>query len=144
MKKIFVSVFLAMVAFLLVACGPGYEGLPTDTEGELTIMLWSGDGNFYENIGKQTLAPEDLVSQNAATIYAVAKEFNKVYPNVKINVITKLNGPDDDGVSWDQFKENFVLEHNKTVDIWASTNLVGEVQRGLVADLSVFANDPMY
>lgn len=144
MRKVLVSSLLMMVVLILVACGPKYEGLDKDAAGEITIMLWSGDGEFYEDIGKKNLTPEDLISQNAATVYAVAKEFNKDYPNVKINVITKVNGPNDDGVSWSQFRENFVLEHGKNVDIWASTDLPGEVQRGMVADLSVFSDDPLY
>lgn len=144
MKKYLVTIMLLAVTFILVACGPSYAGLDTATEGEITVMLWSGDGQFYENIGKQTIADEDLTSQNAATIYAVAKAFNEVYPNVKVNVITKIGGPDDNGVSWSQFRENFELEYGKKVDIWASTDLVGEVTRGMVADLSVFSNDPMY
>lgn len=144
MKKYLVSLMLLALVFIVVACGPTYVGLDTATDGEINIMLWSGDGLFYENIGKQTIAPEELTSQNAATIYAVAKEFNKVYPNVKVNVITKIGGPNDNDVSWSQFRENFELEYGKKVDIWASTDLVGEVTRGMVADLSVFSSDPMY
>lgn len=144
MKKFLVSLLVMLVALALVACGEGYSGLDTAAEGELTIMLWSGDGEFRQDVGRTTLTPQQLTSQNAATVYAVAQEFNKIYPNIKINVISKINGPDDDGVSWSQFRENFILEHGKTVDIWASMDLPGEVQRGMVADLSIFADDPLY
>ena len=40
--------------------------------------------------------------------------------------------------------ENFKAEHGKYPDVYASTDLVGDVSKGLVADLSVFADDPVY
>ena len=40
--------------------------------------------------------------------------------------------------------ENFKAQHGKYPDIWASTNLVGDVEKGLAADLSVFKDDPVY
>lgn len=144
MKKYLALVVLLVAVFVLAGCKEKYQGLDKDVTGEVTILLWSGDGVFHEDIGKQNLTKDDLVSQNTATIYAVAKEFNKVYPNVKVNVMAKVGGPADGGTTWDQFKENFTLETGKTVDIWASTNLVDDVTRGLVADLSVFKDDPMY
>ena len=44
-----------MVVLLLVACGPSYKGLDKAASGEITIMLWSGDGEFYQDIGKKKL-----------------------------------------------------------------------------------------
>lgn len=118
--------------------------LDKDVEGEIDIMLWSGDGSFIENIGHLDLAPEDLGGQNQATVYAVAKEFNKIYPNIKINVYAKTEGPDDEHGSWYQHRENFKNEHGRWPAIYASTDLAGDVGRGLVADLSIFSDHPMY
>src|SRR5690606_19678637 len=134
MKKLITLSLIVMISVLLAACKPKdeYVGLDTDVSGELDIMLWSGDGQYLKDIGKLDLKPEDLGGQNQAAVYAVAKAFNKIYPNVKINVYAKTDGPDDDNGSWYQHRENFMLEHGKWPDIYASTDLAGDIGRGLV------------
>ncbi len=144
MKKYLVLLLALAVTLTIAGCQDKYEALDTGIEGDVTVMLWSGDGSYIEDIGNKTLAPEDLAGQNQATIYAVAKAFNEVYPNVKINVYAKAAGPNDGGVSWDQERENFKTNYGHYPDIWASTNLVDDVTKGLVADLSQFSNDPLY
>ena len=144
MKKYLVLLLALAVTLTIAGCQDKYEALDTGIEGDVTVMLWSGDGSYIEDIGNKTLAPEDLAGQNQATIYAVAKAFNEIYPNVKINVYAKAAGPNDGGVSWDQERENFKTNYGHYPDIWASTNLVDDVTKGLVADLSQFSNDPLY
>ncbi len=123
---------------------PAYIELDPAVSGELSIMVWSGDGQYYEDLGHQTLEAEKITAQNVASVYAMAKKFNEKYPNVKINLYAKSGDPNANEVSWQQEMENFKAQHGKYPDIWASTNLVGDVQKGLVADLSVFADDPVY
>ncbi|MBP5331527.1 MAG: hypothetical protein J6Y89_06715, partial [Lachnospiraceae bacterium] len=72
------------------------------------------------------------------------KAFNNKYPNVKINLWAKTDDPNANDTSWYQEMENFKAEHGKYPDVYASTDLVGDVSKGLVADLSVFADDPVY
>ncbi len=121
-----------------------YESLDTNIEGELTVMLWSGDGTFMEDIGHKDLIPEELGGQNQAAAYAVAKAFNELYPNIKINVFAKAGGPDDENGSWAQHKENFKAEHGHYPDLFAETDIPGMISKGLVADLSIFSDDPLY
>lgn len=121
-----------------------YVELDPATSGELSIMVWSGDGQYYEDLGHQTLEAENITAQNVASVYAMAKKFNEKYPNVKINLYAKSGDPNANEVSWQQEMENFKAQHGKYPDIWASTNLVGDVEKGLAADLSVFADDPVY
>ncbi len=132
----------------LVSCnkagGGGYKKLDKNISDEITVMMWSGDGTFMKDIGHKNISPQDLKGQNQAVVYAVAKAFNEVYPNVKINIFAKSGGPDDDAGSWAQHMENFKSEHGKYPDVFVSTNLVNDIAKGLVADLSVFADDPMY
>jgi ABC-type glycerol-3-phosphate transport system substrate-binding protein len=123
---------------------PAYVGIPADTAGEITVMLWSGDGSFLRDVGNTEFAPEELTGQNQATVHAVAREFNKLYPNIKINVFAKTGGPDDEQGNWAQHRENFRAEHGINPDLFASTDLPGDIQRGMVSDLSVFADDPIY
>lgn len=121
-----------------------WEPLPRDTVGEIDIMLWSGDNEYYKDLGSKNWTPADITGQNTAAIYAVAKAFKELYPNIKINVFAKSEGPDDGNGTWYQHLSNFKSEHGKWPDIYASTDLAGDIAKGLVADLSVFADDPMY
>lgn len=139
-----VLLLIAMTATLFTGCGKKYEALDKSISGEIDVMLWSGSGQYLEDIGHQNLTPADLTGQNEASVYAMAKEFNKTYPNIKINVFAKVGDPDGNDTSWAQELENFKAEHGKYPDIYAATDLAGDVARGMVADLSVFADDPMY
>lgn len=134
---------IAMMVFSITGCSK-YEVLDTGMEGEISVMLWSGSGKFMEDVGHQDLTPADLTGQNEAAVYAMAKKFNETYPNIKINVYAKVGGPHDNETPWAQELENFKAEYGKYPDIYASTDLSGDVARGLVADLSVFEDDPVY
>ena len=101
-------------------------------------MVWSGDSVYYEDIGKKTWDASEITTQNVAAIYAMAKEFNKMYPNVKINLWAKTDDPNGNDTTWAQEMENFRAEHGKYPDIYASNDLIGDTSKGLVADLSVF------
>jgi len=46
--------------------------------------------------------------------------------------------------SWSQQMENFKAQYGKYPDIWATQSLIEDVEKGLAADLSVFADDPVY
>jgi hypothetical protein len=122
----------------------GEGRLPADTAAELTIMMWSGDGSFMQDIGHKNYSPEELLGQNQAAAYATAKEFNKLYPNVKINIYAKSGDPNADGLSWAQHRENFAVEYGTYPDLYAATDLIGDAQKGMVADISIFADDPVY
>ena len=145
-KRRITSVLAAFIALVVVltSCTPSYEGLDADVTGELDIMLWSGDNSYTEDVGHLDIPAEELVSQNVAAAYAVAKAFNEVYPDVKINIYAKQGGPDDNEVPWAQELENFRAERGKYPDIYASTDLIGDIQKGMVADLSIFEDDPLY
>lgn len=139
-----VVLLIAMTASLFTGCGKKYEALDKGISGEIDVMLWSGSGQYIEDIGHQNFTPADLTGQNEASIYALAKEFNKTYPNIKINVFAKVGDPHGNETPWAQELENFKAEHGKYPDVYAATDLPGDVARGMVADLSVFADDPMY
>ena len=140
---------ISLVAF--TGCGggssdPASTGLvDSDTKGDISIMTWSGDGKYHEDIGSKDLSDSELTSQNVAQIYAVAKKFKESYPNVKINVYAKSGDPNQVGTpSWDQEIENFKSDHGKYPDIWGTDNLTNEVEKGLCADLSVYKGEDSY
>lgn len=137
-------VMLVLTASLFTGCFKKYEALDKNIEGEVSIMLWSGDNSYIEDIGHKELAPEDMHGQNIAATYATAKAFNQIYPNIKINVYAKAGGPHDNNVTWQQELENFKAEHGKYPDVYASTDLIGDMSKGLISDLSRFKDDPLY
>lgn len=121
-----------------------YVQIDPNIEGELSIMVWSGDGEYYEDIGSKNWAPKDISAQNVASVYAMAKKFKETYPNVKINLYAKSGDQNGNDTSWAQEIENFKAKYGKYPDIWASDNLIWDIEKGLAADLSVFADDPVY
>ena len=146
MKKWKASLLAGLSIFsvgTLAGCS-SYEGLNTDVEGEITFMGWSGSGQYFEDLGNLDLTAEDLTAGKDAQMYATAKAFNEIYPNVKINYYGKVGGPDDNEVVWAQELENFKAEYGEYPDVFLSTNLPGDIEKGMVADLSTFSEDPMY
>ena len=135
---------LAMLPAMAEDAQPFYKTLDTNTEGSIDIMVWSGDSTYYEDIGAKEWAPEDMTSQNVAAVHALAKQFKQLYPKVKVNLWAKTDDPHGNGTSWYQEMENFKAQHGKHPDIYASTDLAGDVSLGLVADLTPFKDDPLY
>ncbi len=140
-------------------CIEEYIPLDPNVEGRIDLLLWSGTGTYWEDIGNQDLigycplegeegyvegCEADLLGQNDAAAYAVAKLFNEMYPNVTINVLAIAGGPNDGGKIWSQELENYRATYGAHPSVWASTDLPGDVSKGIVADLSEFANDPLY
>lgn len=121
-----------------------YEILPYDYTGRIDLMLWSGSGTYYEDLGNKTIPVEELLAQNDAAAYAVAKAFNEMYPNVTINVLAHSGGPNDGGRIWAQELENYKDAYGQHPTVWATVDLPGDISKGIVADLSMFSDDPLY
>ena len=91
------ALILCLILPLVASCTNGGGGGETkDLTGEITIMMWSGDGSYLEDIGHKVYTAEELFGQNQAAAYATARAFNKIYPNVKINIFAKRNDPNQD------------------------------------------------
>lgn len=124
---------------------PGQElNLDKNVKGDVSIMLWSGDSEYHEDLGHSGMTKDDVTAQNVAAVLAVATAFNRVYPNIKINLYAKSGDPDQEGITWEQEMENFKTQHGKYPDIWASTDVPNDVKKGLVADLSVYKDLNVY
>ena len=136
------AVVLVAAVVVMAGCAKKYEALDTGVSGEITYVSWSGDGSpTMFDIGHQELTADDLPNQVYAALYATAKEFNKIYPNVKINVWAREGNAGED---WRQELENFKAEHGSYPDIYKAMDLAGDLASGLVADLSVFKEDPQF
>lgn len=124
---------------------PFYMTLDPEVSGEIDIMTWSGDSVYHTDMGHWDADEQtDLTSGNVAMIYAMAKKFNEMYPNVKINLYAKTGDGNGNDTSWDQEMENFKAEHGKYPDIYCSLSLPQDVAEGMVADISVYGDDPLY
>ncbi|MCM1027046.1 MAG: hypothetical protein NC432_11460 [Roseburia sp.] len=124
---------------------PFYMTLDPNVSGEIDIMTWSGDSTYHADLGHWDADVQtDLTSGNVAMVYAMAKKFNEMYPNVKINLYAKADDGNSNDTLWSQELENFKAEHGKYPDIYCSMMLPQDVADGMVADLSVYADDPMY
>ncbi|MDD3478077.1 MAG: hypothetical protein PHP32_04305 [Candidatus Izemoplasmatales bacterium] len=115
-------------------------GLDKNVSGIVDIVLWSGSGTTYYDLGHQNLTPEQLPAQNDAAAYAVAKAFNEIYPNIVINGYFKSGGPDN----WTQVLETYADDEGRFPSVWAAMNMSNQVSTGVIADLSRFEDDPLY
>jgi len=142
------TLVLSLLISLASCTSGGSNNIDEELEGEITIMMWSGDGSYLEDIGHKVFTAEELFGQNQAAAYATARAFNQIYPNVKINIFAKRNDPNQDDAGnyypWAQHMEDFKDEHGKYPDVYAATDLPGDIKKGIVADLSRFKDDPMY
>lgn len=124
---------------------PFYLTLDPNVSGEINIMTWNGDSVYHEDMGHWNASEtEDLTSSNVAMVYAMAKKFNEMYPNVKINLYAKSGDGESDGTPWSQELENFKAEHGKYPDIYCSKMLAQDTADGMAADLSVYGDDSLY
>ena len=122
----------------------GGTGLDPMVEGELTVMMWGRGGTeFLRDVGRANLDPAEINSRYGAAITAAARVFNEMFPNVVINVFN-TPGPTYNDAVWIQQRENFFIEHGIHADIFMVEDLAGEVDRGMVADLSIFQDDPIF
>jgi len=119
-------------------------GLDPYIEGELTVMMWGRGGHeFLRDVGRFDMDPADINSRYGAAVTAAARVFNEMFPNVIINVVN-TPGPTVDGAVWIQQRENFFIEHGIHADIFMVDDLGGEVDRGMVADLTIFQDDVVF
>lgn len=156
MKKVLLFLTVMVLGLSLAACGgekdPGpvitYEGIDTQIEGRIDIMLWSGSGTYLEDIGRVApdaeLFPYGLTAQNDAAAQAVAMKFNEIYPNVQINVLAHKGDAWTDGKIWSQELNTYKDAYGQHPTIWATIDLPGDIANGIVADLSMFSDDPLY
>jgi hypothetical protein len=144
MKKLLVLLLALVVAFSLAGCKPSYEGLDTEVSGQVDLLLWSGSGTYWEDLGHQNLTEADLFAQNDAAAYYVAKEFNEIYPNVEINVLALSGGPTDGDRIWSEEIMKYETTYGAHPSVWATIDLPGDISKGIVADLSRYSDDPLY
>lgn len=111
-----------------------------DTKDELTIMIWNGDGEYYQDIGHSNLSPSDISNYYVSYFYAMAKEFNKSYPNIKINLFSVTSENDD----WINDLEEYRHYNGKYPDVFFSKDIPTLMKKGIIADLSIYNETNSY
>ena len=107
--------------------------------GELYIMTFHDQGNLVRNAGHLEIDYTDAPGGiNFLSIYAVARVFNEIFPNITINIYGSATG-DLDGN-----RANFRAEHGRYPDIFVSNNITADIRRGMVADLTHMRSDPRF
>lgn len=144
MKKLVLFLSVIAITLSLTACKDKYDSLDGEVTGVIDLMLWSGSGTYYEDLGNLSLDKDDLIAQNDAAAYYVAKEFKKLYPNVQINVLATQGDPNANETSWAQKLAKYEADHGAYPGVFATTDLPGNVENGIVADLTRFETDPLY
>lgn len=142
MKKLLIALLIVTTGLSLTACKKDDE--VKAFSGEIDLVTWAGDGLTYNDIGHQTFEAGDLTNTKVASIYATAKAFNEIYPDVKINFYGKVNGPNDGGVSWDQELANYKDNNDVYPAVFAISDTVSLLQQGVLADLSIYEDDDLY
>lgn len=138
MKKLFIAVLLVASTLALTACKGDDEVIT------ISVVTWAGDGNPYYDLGNQNFEPEDLRNVKVASMYATAKAFNEIYPNVKINYLGKVDGPDGGGVSWDEELANYQKTNGEFPSVFAVIDTVSMIEQGVLADLSMYEDTDLY
>jgi hypothetical protein len=142
MKKLFIAVLLVASTVALSACKD--DGLDKDIVAEISYVSWAGDGFDYYDIGHQNFTASDLTNVKVASVYATAKAFNEIYPNVKINYYGKVAGPNDGDVMWDQELLNYKDRNDEYPSVFAVIDTVQLLQQGVLADLSIYEDTDAY
>ena len=140
------TLVLSLLISLASCTSGGSNNIDEELEGEITIMMWSGDGSYLEDIGHKVFTAEELFGQNQAAAYATARAFNQIYPNVKINIFAKRNDPNKMmlvtiilGTTYGRFQN----ESMENIQMLCCKDLPGDIKR-YSCDLSRFKDDPMY
>lgn len=162
-KNIFTLSLISLMSLSLVGCGNNnetnepsldpkpsggnseYAELDANTNAEIWVMTWSGDNQEHLDIGHNPLPTSEVNALNVGMLQGIAKAFNKRYPNIKINLYSTADDPASGGTSWTEKIISFKEGHNgRYPDVWASFNIIDDMNKGIVADMSVFEDDPDY
>lgn len=116
----------------------------SDKVGEVNVFMWYGRGTFLRDVGRVYIPAHELMGQNEAAVAASARAFNQLYPNIVINVYARSGGPDAYDIPWAQYRENFRMEFGHFPCIFATMNIIEDINLGVAADLTIFQDDPMF
>jgi len=163
-RALFLGLLVAMLTLLLTACGGnegnddffdpqlgwldgaettldvGWTGIDMNIEADLVLMMWGGGGMVWEqDIGSGHIDPASITAGRFAGIVPVAQVFNTLFPNVRIHYYSP--GWQN---NWINQRNMFAMEHGMEADVFMTDNLVAEIIGGHIADLTLFADDPVF
>ena len=123
--------------------------LPKDAAGEITYLSYGHENVLYRNVGDPNFSAAFTVHNygDLLPLHASAVEFNKLYPNIIINVLVVTfnhDGDEDNGLSLHQCIENVRNDLGIMPDIWEIHDLKTEILTGNISDLSQYKNEASF
>ena len=118
----------------------GWTGVDQNIHAELTLKVWSPIGReFLRDVGRTAINPEEIDGLKAAAVVATAQVFNTHFPNVVVNVYSRTH-------TGSQLADRnaFHMEHGIRPNIFMVSSIPVEVELGTLANLCVFADDPVF
>jgi len=136
-----------------VVIGPrtasGFQPLSTlsaDAEGDITVLT-GGNAGLFLDIGNN---PPQFTYANWGALlpyYRAAVEFQKLFPNIRINVMSVdffKGGDDDVDISFSQGLLNVEAQWGIKPDMWETHDLILHILQGEASDLSRFQNEASF
>jgi ABC-type glycerol-3-phosphate transport system substrate-binding protein len=118
--------------------------LPADAVGEVTVLT-GGNAGLFMDVGNN---PPVLAHNNWFAVLRyirAAQEFNKIYPNIRINVMSVDFFKDNDSeIPFSQGLLNVQAQWGMLPDMWETHDLILHILQGEVSDLSRFSNEASY
>ncbi len=109
--------------------------------GNLDILVYiQGMDGEFKDIGSDKVVTSDLVDGNLQKYHAVAKEFNKIYPNIKVNLLYDNIDDYTERVIEYQSSHNQKLPHIMHLPVTVQEGL----SNGYCADLSKYDYFKLY
>lgn len=120
----------------------GWTGVDRSITADLNVAMFSVTHNtaFERDIGRRFIDPLEIQELRLASTVAVAQLFNQYFPNVSINFYCP--GPRTGNPGFHVHRMGMYETHGLRPHVFMSSNLPEEIIAGLVADLTMFANDP--
>ena len=120
----------------------GWTGLDLNFEGQLNVVMFSSANQtaFLRDVGRTAFVYEDITELRAASTIAVARIFNTYFPNVEINFYCPSNRVHD----FHNRRLGLYQAHGLRPHVFMSADIAGEIILGNLADLTIFADDPVF
>lgn len=115
-------------------------------KGDIDVMMYIiGHTDTYLDIGNPKWTSEDIIDQSAALFFAAAREFKKIYPDIKINMYS-CDGADGHPSYYESYR-NYLSNHdNRPPHIMHHVNSIPTMlESGIIADFSQYKDEfPLY
>lgn len=115
-------------------------------KGDIDCMMYIyGQAGTYLDIGNDKWTATDIIDGSAALFFAAAREFKKIYPDIKINLYAN-DGPNGNPSYFDSYNSYVSTHGNRPPHIMHHVSSIPAVlESGIIADYSQYKDEfPLY